>query len=341
MKVITKNGVRCSHCGEECRGDLVRVVAEGGAVVTGELVFCCEGCRMVYQLLNQNGLCNYYQLNERPGISRRVSVRKEKFLFLDDPKVADGLVSFRDGAETHVSFYLPAIHCSSCLYLLEHLHKLEEGVRSARVDFAAKRVSVVFDAAQISLRGVAELLTSLGYEPYISLGDWGGKRASVSRGLVFQLGVAGFCFANIMLISFPEYLGLDGSEAGIQRVFRYLNLLVSLPVVFYSAMPFYSSAVKGLRHRFLNIDAPIVLAILVTFGRSLWEVLSGQGAGYFDSLTGIVFFMLLGRVLQDRTYRQLSFDRDYTAYFPVAVTVVEGADERVKTLADVKPGDTI
>jgi Cu+-exporting ATPase len=302
---------------------------------------------MVYQLLDNSGLCNYYRLNTHPGISRRVPVRKDKFAFLDDAKVSNGLIAFQNDTETHVTFYLPQIHCSSCLYLLEHLHRLEDGVLSARVDFAAKQVSVVFDQCRVSLRKVAELLTGLGYEPYISLKDFVQARPKTDKGLIFQLGVAGFCFANIMLISFPEYLGLDHSEPALQRVFRYLDLLMSLPAVLYSARPFYASAWKGLKHRFLNIDAPIVLAIAVTFGRSVWEVVTGHGSGYFDSLTGIVFFMLLGRVLQDRTYRQLAFDRDYTAYFPVAVTVllsdkITGKEkEEIRTMPDLKAGDTV
>lgn len=302
---------------------------------------------MVYQLLDHSGLCQYYRLNDHPGINRRLKVREDKFAFLDDLKEATGLISFQNEEETHAQLYLPQIHCSSCLYLLEQLHRLQPGVISSRVDFAARQVSVVFDHRQLSLRGLAELLTSLGYEPYISLRDADRKKPPADAGLIYPLGVAGFSFANIMLISFPEYLGLDHSESAIQYVFRYLNLLISLPVVLYSARPFYLSAWKGLRHRFLNIDAPIVLAIGVTFIRSVWEVLSGHGSGYFDSMSGIVFFMLAGRVLQDKTYRQLSFDRDYRSYFPVAVTVVPDdkatgtRSETIKMMKDLRPGDTV
>jgi Cu+-exporting ATPase len=338
MGTTTESGLICSHCGDNCPKDPVRV---------GQQAFCCEGCRMVFQLLDTSGLCNYYQLNDHPGINRRVTVRTDKFAFLEDAKVVAGLISFRNDAETHVQFYLPQIHCSSCLYLLEQLHRVEEGVTSSRVDFAAKQVSVVFDHRRISLRRLAELLTSLGYEPYISLRDFGPSRPKPGRGLIYQLGIAGFCFANIMLISFPEYLGLDHTELALQQVFRYLNLLVSLPVVLYCARPFYLAAWKGLQHKFLNIDAPIVLAIGVTFIRSVWEVVSGHGSGYFDSMSGIVFFMLAGRVLQDRTYRQLSFERDYTSYFPVAATVLlhdkaTGKDsETVKTMSDIRAGDEL
>lgn len=297
---------------------------------------------MVWQLLDQNGLCAYYSLNDRPGVNRRIVVRPEKFAFLDDEKVAAGLVSFRNEDQTHVRFYLPAVHCSSCLYLLENLHRLDERVLSSRIDFAAKDISLVFDHRQMSLRQLAELLTSLGYEPYISLHDLGNARPGIDRGLIYRLGVAGFCFGNIMLLCFPEYLGLDGADAALRSVFRMLSAVLALPVFFYCAQPFYIAAWKGLANRYLNIDAPIVLAIIVTFARSVWEVLSATGSGYFDSMSGIVFFMLAGRVLQDKTYRQLSFDRDYKAYFPVAVTVLRPeAEPAVRSLPELRCGDTM
>ena len=208
METKTKNQVTCAHCGEPCPSDAVRV---------GDQAYCCEGCRMVYELLDNNGLCNYYRLNDHPGINRRMKVRGDKFAFLDDAGIAGGLIAFKSKTETHAAFYLPQIHCSSCLYLLEQLHRLEAGVISSRVDFAARQVSIVFDHRQLSLRRLAELLTSLGYEPYISLRDLGKARSRASRSLIYPLGVAGFCFANIMLISFPEYLGLDHTEPAIQR----------------------------------------------------------------------------------------------------------------------------
>lgn len=107
--------------------------------------------------------------------------------------------------------------------------------------------------------------------------------------MVYQLGIAGFCFGNIMLMSFPEYLGIDASEEGLRGIFRWLNFGLAIPVFLYSALPFYESSYKSLRHKFLNIDAPIALAILITFIRSAYEVIAGTGGGYFDSMTGIVF----------------------------------------------------
>lgn len=296
---------------------------------------------MVYKILQQHDLCDYYNLNQNPGLNQRIRVRKDKFAFLDDANVQGKLINYQDGKEVHVTFYLPQMHCSSCLYLLEQLHRIEGGVVSSKVNFTNKEVDIVYNPAETSLRSVVEVLTSIGYEPYISLNDLNDRRARPDKSLVYQLGVAGFCFGNVMLMSFPEYLGIDASEAALQKFFRWFNLLLSLPVFFYSALPFYQSSWKSLKHRFLNIDAPIALAIIMTFGRSVYEVVTGTGSGYFDSMTGIVFFMLAGRWLQDKTYRQLSFDRDYRSYFPIAVSVLKDEREVPTPLPDVKPGDTL
>lgn len=280
----TDTALLCSHCGDAC---------PDGGIVLGERHFCCDGCRLVYQLLDHSGLCTYYALNEHPGTNQRNSVRTDKFAFIDERSMAAALVSFRGADQTHVTFYVPAIHCSSCLYLLENLHRLHPGVISSRIDFAAKEVFLVFDERRLSLRAAAELLTAIGYEPYISLRDLDGARPEPNRRLIYRLGVAGLCFGNIMLLSFPEYFGMDGSETTLARVFRYLNLLLALPVFFYCAQPFFVSAWAGLRNRFLNIDAPIALAVLVTFLRSAWEIGSGNcRCTFFPRVDSDAFFIV-------------------------------------------------
>lgn len=322
----------CYHCGEDCADK---------PVMSLNKAFCCEGCSMVYRILQKNDMCDYYTITQKPGMSQRLPVRENKFQFLDDDKVRRSLISFEDEERTFVTFYLPQMHCSSCLWLLENLHRLQPAVISSRVNFPAKEAEIFFDHHKMTLRQLAELLTSVGYEPYISLRHSKGAEKKTDNSKIYKLGVAGFCFANIMLLSFPEYLGIDVQELYLLGVFRFINLALSIPVFFYSASEFYKSAWKGLKHGFLNIDAPIVLAIVVTFSRSLYEVLSGTGGGYFDSMSGIVLFMLAGRVLQDKTYDSLSFERDYTSYFPIAVTCIKNEEERTVMLPDIQLDDTL
>ncbi len=332
-RAITKKvTVQCYHCGEDCTNEIIQ---------NQEKSFCCSGCKMVYEILQQNGLCDYYSISNNPGKNQKTKIREDKFSFLDDIKIAASLIQYKDEERTHVQFYLPQIHCSSCLWLLENLHKLAPAVISSKVDFERREVAIVFEHKNYSLRKVAEQLTAIGYEPYLSFNDMGKQLPKTDSSKIYKLGIAGFCFANIMLMSFPEYFGIDAKEKDLLVLFRYANLILSLPVFFYSATEFYNSAWKSLKHKFLNIDAPIVLAVWVTFTRSLYEVLSGTGGGYFDSMSGIVFFMLAGRVLQDKTYRQLSFERDYTSYFPIAVTRIQDNQTEAVVLPDIKLNDTL
>ena len=328
----TTIAIQCYHCGEDCIDKPIHVHDKD---------FCCEGCKMVYEILNQNGLCNYYEISKNPGINQRIKIRENKFAFLDDDNIKNSLTVFKDSKQTHISFYLPQMHCSSCLWLLENLHRLNENIISSKVNFTRKEADIVFNHQSVSMREVAELLTAIGYEPYISLNDAKHTKLKFNKSKIYKLGVAAFCFGNIMLLSFPEYLGIDSREQNLVNLFRYINLFLSLPVFFYSASEFYLSAWKSLKHRFLSIDAPIVLAIVVTFVRSVFEVLSNTGSGYFDSMSGIVLFMLIGRVLQDKTYEQLSFERDYTSYFPIAVTKVKDEQEETVALPDIQLNDTL
>jgi len=332
IKREAKAATNCYHCGELCLPT---------EISWQEKTFCCQGCRMVYEILEESNLCQYYQLNEKPGIHLHEPVRLGKFDFLDDVKIQQRLVRYADEQQTHVCFHIPQMHCSSCLYLLENLHKLSDGILSSKVFFDRKEATISFKHANISLPQVAELLSRIGYEPAISLEDLETKKNDTPKLLIYQIGVAGFCFSNIMLMSFPEYLGIDSSELTIRSLFRWFNLVLALPVLLFSALPFFISSWKSLHYKYLHIDAPIALAILITFIRSAYEVISETGGGYFDSMSGIVFFMLAGRFLQDKSYQRLSFDRDYKSYFPIAISVVSAKGIIPTALPDIRLGDTL
>ena len=330
LKLATEN--KCYHCGDDCKTSSIKIE---------DKQFCCSGCKSVYQILNQNHLDNYYCLNENPGVALK-DVEPSKFQFLDDETIARKIVSFSNQAVTQVTFYLPQIHCSSCLWLLENLKKINEFILSSQVNFNTKQISVSFNHQKISLRGVAELLASIGYEPHISLNELEINKVEKSKASAIKIGIAGFCFANIMLISFPEYLGLSyTSDHSLTKFFRLLNLGISLPVLFYCANEFFINAFHSYKQKYLNIDAPIALAIVMTFGRSVYEIFTNTGAGYLDSMSGIVFFMLIGRALQSRTQSSLKFNRDYKSYFPIVVTVIDNGIQSSKQIEKIKTDDIL
>jgi Cu+-exporting ATPase len=320
----------CYHCGDECKSVII---------AADEHQFCCEGCKLVYELLKENNLCNYYDIQS--GAGNKTNEWAGKFSALDENSIRSKLIRFEDKDISRVVFYTPGMHCSSCIWLLEHLYKLNPSIVSSSVNFPRKEVTVDFKSSEIKLSTVAEVLSRTGYPPSISLGDLELKEKK--KGIsprVLKIGIAGFSFANIMLLSFPEYL-TSGDLAELPHLkafFGWLSLALALPVLLYSASDFFVSAWKAIRLRTLNIDAPIALAVAVTFGRSVYEIIAHQETSYLDSMTGIVFFMLLGRYFQDRTYERLSFERDYKSYFPISVTLLENNLERSVPVTDVKQG---
>ena len=323
----------CYHCGANCVE----------TIQVEDKCFCCDGCKMVFKLLDENGLCQYYDLTDMPGLTAKGHFVSEKYNYLDNEAIKQQLIQFKMGDQSHLVFYLPQIHCVSCVWLLENLHKINAGIIQSQTHFEKKEIKIVFNPGLISLKQVVQLLAFVGYEPVIHLGgnDWL-KKKKVNKKQLYKIGIAGFCFSNIMMLSFPEYLSNDVLELGsLRHFFVYINLLLSLPVLFYSASGFFISAYTGLRQKWLNIDAPIALAITVTFSRSVYEILSQTGAGYLDSMSGIVFFMLIGRWFQDKSYDSFAFDRDYHSFFPLGVTVLEEYKEINKPLSTLIKGEIV
>jgi Cu+-exporting ATPase len=323
----------CYHCGETC----------DASIKIEEKAFCCEGCKQVYLLLSETDMCNYYDLDKTPGITAKGRFTDNRYAYLDNEEVQSKLLRFRDGKQAHVQFYLPTMHCASCIWLLENLHRINPAVIHSQTNFQRKEILVIFDVQKTSLRKIVELLAFVGYEPYITLNDGEKKKdKKINRSHIFKIGVAGFAFSNIMMLSFPDYFaGGHIGDTQLRNTFTYVSLLLSLPVLLFSASEFFISGWKGLRQGWLNIDAPIALAVLMAFSRSVYEILTHTGPGYLDSMSGIVFFMLVGRWFQNRTYDAFSFDRDYKSYFPLGVTRVKDNQEVNVPVINLQKGDVI
>lgn len=327
------SGVKqCYHCGENCEFE----------IQFDNHPFCCEGCKTVYELLNENNLCSYYDMNSKPGVSLNKEVNSSKFAYLDDESVKSRLIQFSDEKMSTVTFYVPQIHCSSCIFLLENLYKLKQGVSRSTVNFLKREATIAFDNT-ITLREVVEVMAAIGYEPLINLNDLERKeKKDHLRRYYLKIGVAFFAFGNIMLLSFPEYLGIDAlSESPLRKFFGYLNFAISLPVLLYSAREFFDSAWAGIKERTMNMDIPIVLGIIAMYARSCYEVFSQTGGGYFDTFGSLILLMLIGRLFQNKTYDTLSFERDYKSYFPVAVTTINNGQENSIPITKLRVGDRL
>ncbi|WP_326986491.1 heavy metal translocating P-type ATPase [Chryseobacterium sp. MP_3.2] len=327
----------CFHCGQPIV--LERISFE-------EKVFCCNGCKSVFEILHFNNLGDFYELNKQAGIRPNVD-NTSQYDYLDTPEIFNKVTDFSEGNTSLVTFKIPVIHCSSCIWLLESLHTLNKNINYSQVNFTRKNVQISFNHNELKLSELAKFLMNLGYKPVINLETADKKEEFLDKTLIVKLAIAGFSFGNGMFFSYPEYAAdLMGTSdyywENYKHLFRFIMFLLATPVVFYSASDYFTSAWYGLKNKIVNIDVPIVLGILMLYGRSIYEILTDYGGGYFDTLCGLLFFMLMGKLFQKRTYSALAYDRDYKSFYPIAVTKVDfdGKQDNI-LLSDLNIGDRI
>lgn len=299
---ITTN-IECIHCGSHCPAKPIS--NEFGS-------FCCNGCCTVYEMLHEAGFDKYYSINSKPGT---VPV-KEDYSILDQKEVLESFIQYKDQLKSKVTLKIPAIHCASCVWLLERLNQLLKGVIDSRVNLGKREAIITFNHEETGLSEIFTYLSSLGYAPEITLSDKKEDSKSLRNPkLIKKTALAGFCFGNIMLFSFPAYFGLEVNS--FYKFFGIMNALLTLPVISYCASDYWKSAKVFLSQKLVSVDLPIFIGLVAFTIQSYYEVLSGTGEGYFDSLTGLVFFLLCGKIFQDKLHQNLCFDRDYKSFFPL------------------------
>lgn len=332
----------CTHCLQPCEDELIK--DEHGQ-------FCCHGCQTAYQLINAQGLCDYYEIAERrQSLKGRTSdALLNQYKQLDDEAIARKLGLFIQASGQSVfKFYCPEINCASCIYLLNQLPDLANGVVMSRTSFTDRTVTVWFKPADIRLSEIAIVMAKIGYAPAINAlsgqSDTSNERTSLpSRQLLGRLVIAGFVAGNTMMLSFPAYLGLDEALAQeFDWLFKSLSIALSLPLMLYCARPWFSNSWRDLKNGRLHVDVPIAVGILALFSRSLVDILSGSGTGFLDSLAGLVFLLLIGTWLQNRYMEGLSVAQKFESYLPLTTTVLnQDGSAAVKLVAELVKDDQI
>jgi P-type Cu+ transporter len=327
---VKNQNSHCYHCGESL---LQTIEAEGQ-------FFCCGGCAQVYGFLKNQQLEAYYDLDVKAGrIPEEQDAREWELL--KDAQFVNRYVVYQNPTRQKLTWSLPNIHCGACVWLLEKLPQIQEGVLECRVDLMRKKVELVLDTQEHTAYHASQTLLKMGYAPDLrSLPGNEEDHRQHHREEWLKIGVAGFCFGNVMLFSFPEYFAGEELGQAYENVFRTLNFLLSCPVIFYCARGILLSGVKSLGFRALGVDLPISLGIVALFFWSTWEVVSDLGSGYFDSLCGLVFFLLMGRSFQRQSFQNLVFERDEHRFFPLVVTQEKAGVEKNIPLSELRSGDT-
>lgn len=282
---------QCVHCDEQA---LVPVFLPQDR--EHKLPFCCSGCSTVYELLKEKSLTSYYEIKNSAGILKRrspVEISKSNFSYLDDERFEKDHSYYSSDHHRVMDFYLEGIHCLACLWLIEKLPEFQPGVLSSKLDLEKSVVSIVI-GPEGKFSAVARELDKLGYRPHaLSTNENSNNlRMKEERSYLKRLGVAGAAAGNIMIYSFALYSGASDTTA---KIFNALTVILAVPVFTYSAWPFYLSAWTALKNRTLSIDIPIAMSLVMGFIMGLIGLFHSFEENYFDSLTALVFLLLLSR----------------------------------------------
>lgn len=328
LAVETATADACAHCG-----------AAGASLTIDDHKFCCEGCGRVYGMLRDQNLLGYYDFSEAKPPSLRDTPAQD-FGYADGDWFRRTFSTPVGEARYSMRLRLPAIHCAACVWLLEKLPEMLPGVTGARINYLRKELTVTAENS-LPVSRLIQTVADLGYTPDFKP-ESGRSRALTryDKGLLKRMAVAAFGFGNAMLFSFPEYFS-ERLEGRFQLTFMALNVALAAFILFYSAGEFFSNAFRALKRRKVILDLPIAVGITAMFARSLVEIIAGASSGYFDTFAGLIFFLLIGRYVQSRSYTYLAFERDNLLFLPLAVRRREGDLEKVVAVQSLAVGDTI
>lgn len=285
----------CAHCGS--------CFASNHSSLSPDPVFCCLGCETVYQLLHNTGLAHYYELQKTSRWIRKpqpANLKSENFSYLEDPEF---LKNYSTAEQRCMDFYLEGVHCVACLWLIEKLPQLVNGVEKAELDLG-KSIAKIKISENGSFSLVAEKLSRFGYRPHPIKQDEEAfnLQQKENRKMLVRIGVAGACTGNIMLMAVPLYGGVTGAFA---ELFGALSFVLFLPILLYCSIPFYKSALASIRSKALSIDVPIVFALVFGFIASTVYLIQGKEHLYYDSLAALIFLLLSSRYVLNRIQQRM------------------------------------
>jgi Cu2+-exporting ATPase len=340
---IATEVVSCAHCG--------LVVPPGLVEVGADRQFCCHGCRTVHALIGASGLGGYYRVRDATddGVSRPARSTGRDYAECDDPAYAAAFVRTLADGSMQTTFLVEGVHCAACVWLIERLGRTVPGVMESRLDFQRGTATVRWDPTQVRLSAVARGLDRLGYPAHPPRGQTrAALRRREDRRTLARVGVAGFLAGNVMLLAFALYGGLFSEmDALFRQTFRWLSAALGLVSLAWPGRVFFASAWSSVRARSVNLDVPIALALALGGAAGLWNTVRGSGEIYFESLSMLVFLLLVGRWIQHGQQRRAASAVELLfTLTPTRARVVEsdshgGRTSRTVPIEAIATGDLI
>jgi len=329
--------VECDHCSLPVPAGLVEAEAD--------LQFCCNGCRVAYEVIHQHGLDGYYDIKSRIEAPEQPAQRSGRgFAEFDDPAFHRLYCRTLPSGLVTVELYLEGVHCAACVWLVEKLTVVVDGVAEVRLDFGRSLATVTWNPETTPLSQVARFLDSIGYAPHPFRGVEARDMARrEERALLIRIAVAGAIAGNVMLIAFALYGGhFHGIADEFRTLFRWVSLALAVPSVVWCASVFYRGALGALKTRALHMDLPIAIGILAGFIQGTINTVRGTGEIYFDSVTALIFFLLVGRFVQRRQQRRAASSTELLfSIAPATARLVDSDGVREVPLEALSPGATV
>ncbi|RMA81398.1 heavy metal translocating P-type ATPase [Umboniibacter marinipuniceus] len=303
---------------------------------------CCAGCQAVAEMILDDGFAAYYKHRDEPAI-RPDEHRFDWAIFDDAAFQKDFCRQIEDGT-TRVDLLVEGITCSACAWLIEKRLSQTQGAANSQVITASHRLRFTWDPSRSKLSTILQALSALGYR----VRPWNEENAAEHfavelRSLLFKVGLAGIAFLQVMMFAVALYAGeMSGIDDSHRSLMRWFSLAISIPVVFYSAEPFFSGAYRALKGRSLTMEVPVAIAISLAWGASIVATFTNSGEVYFDSVVMFVFFLLSGRYLEHRAqHRERQTLFSLAAWLPSsALRFVDGGFQWVPTMA-IREGDLL
>ncbi|HIP62196.1 MAG TPA: heavy metal translocating P-type ATPase [Sulfurovum sp.] len=331
--------ISCTHCRLEFDESVMIVEEEPSQT----LYFCCRGCEGVYHLLQDEGLDTFYDKLGKQTLHPASEIDDDLSRF-DLEGFRNKYIRTSDDGFNEISLIIEGIHCSACVWLNEKVLHNTDGVLEAVINYSNNKAKIVWDESDIKLSQIIEKIRSIGYNAYPYDPSLQEDRALKTRNDYYSRILVGvFTTMNIMWLAIAQYAGyFTGIEQGHKNILNIAEFVLATPTLFYSGWIFFRGAYFGLKNHFVNMDVLVASGALLAYLYSIYAMLTQTGEVYFDSVTMIITFVLVGKYLEVLSKKQASDTLDkIIGTMPTEATVIKDKEKSLVSIENIQIGDIL
>ncbi|MGD9623061.1 MAG: heavy metal translocating P-type ATPase [Arcobacter sp.] len=328
--------IKCNHCHLEFEENIM--------IKEENLNFCCKGCQGVYHLLKSDGLDSFYDKLGNKTLTPPIKLDSDDITKFDSENFLENYVSKTKDGFSQIDLIIEGIHCAACVWLNEKVLHDTKGIVEANINFTTNKARIIWDEEKLKLSEIILKIRSIGYNAYAYESSVADAQASKAKREYFiRMMVAVVCSMNIMMLSVAKYTGFfTGISKEVKDMIHIGEFILSTPILFYSGWIFYKGAYFGLKNRMLNMDFLVAFGATSTYIYSLFILFGAKGESYFDSVSMIITFVLVGKYLEVIGKKSAIDTLDkIKSSLPLEAVVVKDNEKKVIALNSINIGDIV